>query len=230
MARFTPHNQRNAHVNDATFTLDNSHVNDATFELQPLPGVPTLDEQEQTTQEMLERDGVAAAEAAFLGGEIKYVLSSNVRSIQYLWLNPDGSSLEQLYVGFTDGSIYVYFGVPFDVARAMYGASSYGKAVWSLLRERGTVYGHQYEYALVSGGRVWYNAGDHSQARHESLPKSGEPYKGYHSSLNWRAARGTAGDPKAGVNLGKRGGSKKVSIFTPVKASLGHLKPAGPNA
>lgn len=211
---------------DATFEL----VDEATFDLVGPPETPTLEEQERRVQEMLEREGIASAEAAFLSGEIKYVISSNVRSIQYLWINPDGSRLEQLFVGFVDGSLYQYLDVPFEVARDMYHASSYGTAVWDLLRVRGTVYGHQFDYAIVSGNRVWHNAGDDSIARHESLPRAGEPFDNYHPALNWRGAKGMAGNPNAGVNLGKRGGSRKVAAFTPVKAAVGHIKPAGPFA
>lgn len=213
----------------ATFELVSD---EATFELvTPESEAREAEREEDAVQRMLEKEGLASAEADFLAnGSIQYVLSSNVHAIQYLWLNPDGSLLQQLYVTFKDGSLYAYYDVPIDVARQLYHASSYGKAVWDLLRQRGTVYGHQYTYALVSGARVWYDAGVHSQGRHESLPKSGEPFVGYHSEKNWKRAKGMAGNPNAGVNLNQRGGSRKVSIFTPIQAKVGHIKPSGPFA
>jgi hypothetical protein len=214
----------------AEFTLDNSDVEDAQFNLVIDEGRKTEAEEEADVKALLEREGISSAESDFLGnGTILYTISSNVFSIQYLWLNPDGSPLNQLYVAFRDGSLYAYYDVPLEVARQMYHANSYGKAVWQLLRQEGSVYGHKFAYALVSGNRVWYDAGKDSQGRHESLKKKGEPFKGYHPATNWEGAKGRAGSPTAGVNLNKRGGtSRKVQIFTPIQARTSHIPPAGP--
>lgn len=48
------------------------------------------------------------------------------------------------------GATYDYFSVPERVWKKLRAASSKGGAVWDLLRIRGTVYGHQYDYQLVA--------------------------------------------------------------------------------
>lgn len=54
------------------------------------------------------------------------------------------------------GSIYRYFNVPPAVFLGMLKASSRGKFIWDVIRVRGTVSGHNYDYALVGtqGGYV----------------------------------------------------------------------------
>ena len=49
------------------------------------------------------------------------------------------------------GPLYAYYDVPAAVYTQMRSASSKGKFVWDRLRVRGTIYGHQYQYKLVSG-------------------------------------------------------------------------------
>lgn len=49
------------------------------------------------------------------------------------------------------GPTYSYLDVPFRVYNQMREAQSKGKFVWDQLRVRGTVYGHQYQYKLVTG-------------------------------------------------------------------------------
>lgn len=49
------------------------------------------------------------------------------------------------------GSTYAYFNVGADVFNRMKAAFSKGTFVWDELRVRGTVYGHQYPYQLISG-------------------------------------------------------------------------------
>src|SRR6185369_2636615 len=77
---------------------------EATFELDvpPLPQPRTEEEEQQSVQEMLEREGYASAEAAFLAGNVHYVISSNVQYFQYLFLYPDGQPENELIVGFKD--------------------------------------------------------------------------------------------------------------------------------
>lgn len=48
------------------------------------------------------------------------------------------------------GATYDYFNVPQKIWNRLRAASSKGGAVWDLLRVRGTVYGHQYDYQLVA--------------------------------------------------------------------------------
>lgn len=48
------------------------------------------------------------------------------------------------------GPVYDYFNVPPRVFARVQRASSKGKAIWSNLRIRGTVYGHQYDYQLAA--------------------------------------------------------------------------------
>ena len=49
------------------------------------------------------------------------------------------------------GPLYAYYDVPARVFERMKLAQSKGKFVWNELRVRGTIYGHQYRYALVQG-------------------------------------------------------------------------------
>lgn len=52
------------------------------------------------------------------------------------------------------GPLYAYYDVPNKIYKQLIAAQSAGKAVWDLLRVRGTIYGHQYRYALVAGVEV----------------------------------------------------------------------------
>jgi len=52
------------------------------------------------------------------------------------------------------GALYAYFNVPNKVYKKMIASESAGKAVWDMLRIRGTIWGHQYRYALVAGAEV----------------------------------------------------------------------------
>lgn len=49
------------------------------------------------------------------------------------------------------GPLYAYYDVPVRVFERMKMAHSKGKFVWDNLRVRGTIYGHQYRYALMQG-------------------------------------------------------------------------------
>ncbi len=183
-----------------------------------LPTTPTLGEQESEAEATLKAAASTQAELDFLGGEVLYVKSSNVYYFQYLFAHPDGSPQNELIVGFLDGSAYLYQDISIDEASAFYHASSPGGEVWNRLRLRGTVYGHQKDYRLIEGHRVWHAAGADSISRHEAIPKSGEPFKGFHSSLNYKGAKGAMGAVGGGVSLGKRGGSKKVAHFLSSRA------------
>lgn len=222
----TPFNRRNA-GQTATFTpvgpATFEPVGGATFELDvpPLPQPRTFEEDEASAQQMLEREGYASAEAAFLAGEPKYVISSNVQYFQYLFVYPDGTPENELIVGFKDGSAYLYEDVSLEEALTFYHAGSPGGAIWDNLRLRGTVFGFQKNYRLIEGNRVWHAAGADSIARHEAIPKSGEPWKGFHPATQYRGAKGAMGAKAGGIDLSKRGGSKKVAYFTPVKSKAG---------
>jgi hypothetical protein len=52
------------------------------------------------------------------------------------------------------GPVYDYRGVPERVFRRFASAGSKGKAVWDLLRIRGTIFGHHYDYSLVAASVV----------------------------------------------------------------------------
>jgi hypothetical protein len=58
------------------------------------------------------------------------VRSTNIASIGY---DESASTLE---VGFRNGSIYQYYGVPASVWRAVMSASSHGRALWRSVRDR----------------------------------------------------------------------------------------------
>ena len=52
------------------------------------------------------------------------------------------------------GQLYAYYDVPIRVFKKLKTATSAGKAVWDLLRVRGSIDGHQYRYSLVAGVMV----------------------------------------------------------------------------
>jgi hypothetical protein len=58
------------------------------------------------------------------------VHSTNVASIGY------DEATATLEVGFRNGSIYQYYGVPASVSRAVMSASSHGRALWRWVRDR----------------------------------------------------------------------------------------------
>lgn len=210
-AAFTP-------VGEATFTP----VGEAEFTLVTDElATPT----ESEVQETLTRTGASEEENAYLSGEVVYVQSSNVSWIQYLWRYPGpngqplaGPEQNEMFIGYHDGSVYQYEQIDFDLALQMYRAGSKGKAVWDNLRVRGTVFGYQKPYRLVSGNRLW-DTTEASRARHEAIGKSGEEFAGYHPLYNYAGASGRAG--ATGINLGKKG-SKKIAYFTPTRAKTAH--------
>lgn len=212
-------------VGDAVFTPTSD---DATFELvKPNEGVTdaTFETLEDIGERAIREAGATAEEEAYLLGNPVNVTSSNVAWIQYLWRGegPNGQplagpELNLLYIGFLDGSSYEYSDVTFDEALDLYRAGSKGKWVWRELRILGTVFGFKKNYRLVEGNRVWHAAGADSIARHQAVPPSGEPYKSWHPSMNYKAAKGPMGAEGGGVNLGKKGGSRKVAHFIPKAA------------
>jgi hypothetical protein len=58
------------------------------------------------------------------------VRSSNIASIGY------DDSTSTLEVGFRNGSIYQYYGVPASAGRSVISASSHGRALWRWVRGR----------------------------------------------------------------------------------------------
>lgn len=184
----------------------------ATFEPVQPPYGKSEAEENSAVDELLGKMGRETEEGGFLDGTPKHVISSTVSVIQYIM------EAELLYVTYKDGSQYEYSPVSPEMAMSFYRAPSYGKWVWNNLRVRGTVFGYQVDYRLVSGNRVWHAAGADSIARHEAIPKAGEPWAGYHPSMSYKGAKGAMGAKGGGVNLGKRGGSKKVAHFVSAKA------------
>lgn len=141
-------------------------------------------------------------------GERISVDSSNVSWIQYLAAF-EGTP-EHLYVGYNDGSAYMYSEITPEMALDFLRAPSKGRWVWDNLRIRGTVFGWQKPYSFLNAAsdakRKWHEAGEASQARHGAIPKSGEPYKGYHPADSFSHAKGAMGP---GPNLNKRRGGSK---------------------
>lgn len=99
------------------------------------------DEPERAVEELPELDEVDA----YLLGEWLPVTSSNVAAIRYL---PEDEALEVEYL---NGGFYRYSDIPPMMAKDFALASSPGGWVWDHLRVRGTVYGYQKPYALISG-------------------------------------------------------------------------------
>lgn len=93
------------------------------------------------------------------------VTSSNVHSIGYEWPTADRLNPGNLMVRFLGGTgkqrsgpgpLYRYHHVPYPIFEAFQIAASKGKFVWSELRVRGTVSGHQYSYDLAGTGGDGY--------------------------------------------------------------------------
>ncbi len=189
---------------EATFT---SVSDEATFE--------QIDPQEGFTKTDLDELFQDTDEDRFLRGEVKYVQSSNVEFFQYLYFSGEGTLLQQLVVGFLDGSSYIYEGVSLSEALLFFRTSSPGGQVWTTLRVRGTVFGYSKPYRKLSGSRVWEST-NASIARHEAVPPSGESVRGWHPHLNWKGGAGKTGS--ANANLNKRAGSKKLAYFAPKQA------------
>jgi len=81
------------------------------------------------------------------------------------------------------GPLYQYFHVPVDVFLAMLEAPSKGKAVWDLIRRRGTVSGHRYDYTLagITNGyvprkAVYMGAAGEWYLRRRVIGESGREY------------------------------------------------------
>lgn len=96
--------------------------------------------------------------------------SSNVQAIQY------HSDDQRLLIQYLDGSMYAYHPVSMGLAMSLYGASSKGTWVWDNLRVRGTVFGYQIPYELLSGPsqRTLGKEARHWMRTQESRRKHGE--------------------------------------------------------
>lgn len=64
------------------------------------------------------------------------------------------------------GVTYAYYRVPRVVFERMKKAASKGKFVWSNIRVKGTIYGHRYQYGVVSGAMI-----DHDNVPMEYVPR-----------------------------------------------------------
>jgi hypothetical protein len=126
------------------------------------------------------------------------VRSSNVESIGFEW--PEHGTVGNLLVRFLGGDskhragkgpLYRYFDVDRSVFDAFKRAASKGSFVWSSLRIRGTVSGHQYAYELAGTGPDDYiprQAGlKRGQKGEFFLPRT---FKGRKSSLPEEKLRG----------------------------------------
>lgn len=82
--------------------------------------------------------------AAVHGHSVRKTTAGNVGRL--------GSTVSNVRGG--PGPVYDYFDVPPSVFNRMVAASSKGKAVWDLLRVRGTIEGHQYRYTLAAAGQA----------------------------------------------------------------------------
>lgn len=97
------------------------------------PTLPVTDTAKEAAQQKAlrvdQRHRLTADEWAESGRWVR-VKSSNVNGIAYDRKN------STLMVGFKDGSLYSYDGVPEVIAKGMFTASSMGKFVWRNLRDK----------------------------------------------------------------------------------------------
>jgi hypothetical protein len=100
----------------------------------------------------------------FLAGGMTDVTSSNVATIQ--WLREE----EMLFVGFRSGAWYGYYDVSEREAIGFYESGSKGRAVWDMLRVRGSRWAHKKRYFYMDG------------------PSSYEPR--WHTRPEWREQHG----------------------------------------
>lgn len=129
---------------------------------------------------------------AVTGEMVRSPASSNVYSFGY------DAETASLFIRFKDnpppgsktrerpdrpGPLYQYFHVPLDVFLAMLDAPSKGKAVWDLIRVRGTVSGHRYDYTLagIVGGyvprkAVYMGQGEEWYLRRRVIGEGGHEY------------------------------------------------------
>jgi hypothetical protein len=191
-------------IEETTFSLVED---DAIFE--------PVSEEGWTKSDLDELYQESSDEDRFLRGEVKHVTSSNVVSFQWLGFYEDGQVQNQLYVQYDDGSLYEYDGVNLSEALLFFRASSPGSMVWDHLRVRGSLWGYQKPYRIIQGNRLW-KTNQASIARHHFIPPQGAP-KGYHPLTAWKGAPGKMG--QGGMNLSKKGGSRKVGAFTSTRVS-----------
>jgi len=118
--------------------------------------------------------------------------SEHVEWMQYI------NTEEILYIAYhTNGSIYKYSPISEQEARLYYSLLGSGDTptlgttvVWQYLRRRGTAFGHQKDYNLVSGTgpKPKYQSQPHWEAEHGAIPESGVPPE------SWIAGEGPYGE------------------------------------
>lgn len=144
------------------------------------------------------------------------VTSSNVHSIGFEW--PEHGTVGNLLVRFLGGDskhragpgpLYRYFDVDHSVFNAFKRAQSKGGFVWSDLRIRGTISGHQYPYELAGTGPDDYiprQAGLKRGMKGEFFLK--RTFQGRRSSLPEQQVRGS----RSNLVENFRGNAKKLDL------------------
>lgn len=196
--------QRNGERLDRIAANDKKHRN---RRLDPYDVTDAETWDEITDADIIEDEplDISSPENAFLAGEVLYTpQSSNVHAIQYM------NSESILIIGYGGKpkqpgvTWYGYNPIQPEHALEFFRVSSKGGKVWDDLRIRGTVFGYKVDYWIMDGPSthvpLWHRAGDESISRHGAIPKSGEPFEGYHPATNYAGAKGGMGK--------KRGNSK----------------------
>jgi KTSC domain len=101
--------------------------------------------------------------------------SSNVASFRFLHAS------NELEIMYKDGSAYLYGEISPELATELFNAPSKGSFVWDRLRRRGSVFGFQKPYQLISAfgkQRHWMKT-PKKRKRHGKIGPEGEPYKGW---------------------------------------------------
>lgn len=100
--------------------------------------------------------------------------SQHVQFMQYL------KEESTLYIGYhTNNSIYAYFDISPEEARGYYqlittGTPNVGTSVvWKQLRQKGTAFGYQKDYTLVTGASPMYKGTSTWESEHMGIPPSG---------------------------------------------------------
>lgn len=126
----------------------------------------------------------------YMLGEWIVVTSSNVEQIRFL-ADP-GELNGRLHIRFKDHSVYEYVGIPPDLAEDFYTVASKGTFVWDVLRVRGTVTGHRFEYHYI-----------------ESMSQTQRKWnRSQQSAIDWGKS-GDATNARLGIKLGAKRARRK---------------------
>lgn len=150
----------------------------------------------------------------YMLGEWIVVTSSNVEQIRFLadpgelraLMNRKGKQRKgldfgrgdrfqlngRLHIRFKDHSVYEYVGIPPDLAEDFYTVASKGTFVWDVLRVRGTVTGHRFEYHYI-----------------ESMSQTQRKWnRSQQSAIDWGKS-GDATNARLGIKLGAKRARRK---------------------